>query len=163
MLISKTAAIPAVVILFTIVVLVVVSAGCRADQDMLHYRIEKDGKEHKIAELNILKVADAVTGILKGADSQYRMMITKKIISNIKYGSYIEIVFAEPKEILIHPVRTNKIHVKKILLGLQDGQFGWQPDGSCNIIFGDPDYGEYNIVIASNPHIGKEELIQMLP
>lgn len=48
MLILNNCCFPAAVILFTIV-LVVVSVGCRADQDILRYRIEKDGKEHKSA------------------------------------------------------------------------------------------------------------------
>lgn len=123
----------------------------------------KNGKDRQILDCSVfvhecMEISKNLERILTDADDVYRLVINQKTLNKIKNGLYVEVVFKNPKEIFIPPRGLSKVKVKKILLGLEDG-FGWQKDGSCNILFGDPDYEEYNIVVATHPHISEEELL----
>ncbi len=129
---------------------ILIFGGCEADSDTVSYRLNKNAKlltiTRKCHEKKFQQVEEVMKVLLTSADNRYRMVISPKLIQRIRSNLYAEIVFAEQQDILIQPIGVTKIKVKKILLGMQD-DFGWSVDGSCNILYGDPDYGEYNIVV----------------
>jgi len=113
----------------------------------------------KQAELELLKTK--VLPLLSEADSQMRMMLNPNHIQSIKQGHHLEIVFKQPQDISITKLGRSNLSISRILIGFE-GRLGWQEGAECRIVFGDPDYKEFNLVINTQPSITRKDLIALV-
>lgn len=155
-----------IVFLFIVLICAILPVGCmaRINQNKLQFRLENKGKLitlHSGESESVNEIRKALVQILYEADGRYFLLLTKKHIKGIKNDAHVEFVFSDSeKEPPISPFGGAK--VRKLLLSLAHDKYGWEKNGSCNIIFGTPEYDEVNIVYNSNPHINDNELIKML-
>ncbi len=137
--------------------------GCwtQHDQNRITYRLNKNEKERTVYNdhsHHFQEIENDIVRILSEADDRYLLMITPKMIKDIKKGAYVELIFSKEKKIICESLGISQVKVKKILLGLSS-KYGWQKNGGCNIIIGTPSYKEFNIVVTSNPHISEKEFV----
>lgn len=103
-----------------------------------------------------------VIQLFSDADDTYLILLTPKTIADIKAGSHMELIFKEPINVKTQ-IGPTPLQINKILIGLKGARFGYDGNnGNCSIIYGNPDYDEFNIVITTNPHITESELIKKL-
>lgn len=155
------------VLIFMLLTCTLFQSGCMAQENhnKLDYRLENKGKPITLysGEIDgVNEIGKILARILSEAEGRYFTLLTKKHIRDIKNGEYVEFFFSNSGKRNAPPSPFDNSSVSKILLSLTDDQYGWEVNGNCNIIFGNPEYEEVNIVFNSNPHINKKDFIKML-
>jgi hypothetical protein len=94
----------------------------------------------KSAYFNIL--LEKSEEILKNANSTFRLIVTKELISEIKRREAIEIVYPAPKTFSF--LNRLNIDISCFLIPLK-GRFA---DGRATIFYGTPEYSEFNVILS---------------
>jgi hypothetical protein len=90
-----------------------------------------------------INILDLVENMLLGIDGTYRLIVTDKILENIRNNDFIEIFYREER--VVYTNKKNEIKMQSILIPLE-GKF---TSGKATIFYGNPNYLEFNVCINS--------------
>jgi hypothetical protein len=116
------------------------------------------GKGHKVSNSNLKeKIVLEAARLFMEADDFYYKAVSESDLQGFRREGCVEVIFAEPQEMILQAVNEKKI-VLKLLVPLADAMCN--PD--AHIIFGDPEYDAFNLLLNSKGCDGLRKLVQQV-
>lgn len=114
-----------------------VPKGRNVDYEIFHYH---KGAVEKMSK-NEDKIIREVESLFLGSDDTYRLIVGNELLTNIKKCEAIEVVYSREKIFKLDFLR-REIEISRLLVPLE-GKFA---SPSATVFYGDPDYGEFNVL-----------------
>lgn len=132
------------VVLFSLFFLISCSASGEVPKErnttceVFHYR---KGVAEKILRSEDM-IAYEVENIFFGADDTYRLIVSDKLLATIKKGEAVEVVYTKTR-ILKSAFLRREIEISRLIVPLE-GKFA---SSHATVFYGNPDYGEFNVLV----------------
>ena len=107
--------------------------------------IYSKGTCKQVTHTNALQqIVEEATRLFAQADDIYLKSISERDIDKFRERNCIEVLFAQPKDILVQAIKQEKT-ISKILIPLDESVCAKR----AHIIYGDPDYKPFNLLLNS--------------
>ncbi len=114
------------------------------------------GRSKQITDpTDVQRVIEEAISLFAHADDIYVKPISNKDIDEFRKKYCVEIIFTQPREIVILAIRETKI-ISKILIPLDESMCA----SHAHILFGDPDYKTFNMLLKSKGCLNLKRIIR---